>query len=172
MNNKVMINRLKDNAELAMAAYGYFHLADSKYDFNKDEIDKRRLKYFREIKAKELGGDLDENTYPTHADILNIEYKYFKDKNSKPQDSWYHKHFLGGDFSPTQSKRFFEKYDLLKHCPNTHSGFSATLFKDTKADSKDSEYILAIRGTEFKLEQIQDLLNDYYIGTNNDRKAA
>ncbi len=62
---------------------------------------------------------------------------------------------------------------MLIHQPNTHSGFSATLFKDTKADSKDLEYTLAIRGTEFKLEQIQDLLNDYYIGTNNnDRKKA
>ena len=168
MQNKILINKLKENAELAWAAYGYFHLADSKYDFNKDEIDKRRLKEFRKRKDDEFNVSL----YPTPTDILNIEYKYFKDKNSKPQDSWYHKHFLGGDFSPTQSKRFFEKYDLLKHCPNTHSGFSATLFKDTKADSKDSEYILAIRGTEFKLEQIQDLLNDYYIGTNNDRKAA
>ena len=173
MNNKQQINRLRDNAELAWAAYGYFHFANPNYDFNKDEIDKERLKHFRKLKAKELGGDLDENTYPTHADILNIEYKYFKDKNSKPQDSWYHKHFLGGDFSPTQAKRFFEKYDMLIHQPNTHSGFSATLFKDTKADSKDLEYTLAIRGTEFKLEQIQDLLNDYYIGTNNnDRKKA
>ena len=174
MNNKVMINRLKDNAELAMAAYGYFHLADSKYDFNKDNTDKRRLKYFRDIKRDELikqnPNTTDQelqNTYPTHSDILNIEYKYFKDENGKLQDSWYHKHFLGGDFSPLQSQNFFERYNLLKHCPNTDSGFSATLFKDTKADSKDSEYILSIRGTEFKLEQIQDLLNDYYIGTNN-----
>lgn len=31
------------------------------------------------------------------------------------------------------------------------SSLSTTLFKDTKADSKDSEYILAIRGTESKL---------------------
>ena len=162
MQNKILINRLKDNAELAMAAYGYFHLANPNYDFNKDSTDTERLEYFRKITD-----DKTQSTFPTPADILNIEHKYFRDKNSKPQDSWYHKHFLGGDFSPTQSKRFFEKYDLLKHCPNTHSGFSATLFKDTKADSKDLEYTLAIRGTEFKLEQIQDLLNDYYIGTNN-----
>ena len=140
MQNKILINKLKENAELAMAAYGYFHLADSKYDFNKDEIDKRRLKEFRKRKDDEFNVSL----YPTPTDILNIEYKYFKDKNDKPQDSWYHKHFLGGDFSPLQAKRFFEKYDLLKHCPNTESGFSATLFqnKETK------EYTLAIRGTE------------------------
>lgn len=30
MNNKVVINKLKDNAELALAAYGYFHLTDFK----------------------------------------------------------------------------------------------------------------------------------------------
>ena len=120
MQNKILINKLKENAELAWAAYGYFHLADSKYDFNKDEIDKRRLKYFREIKAKELGGDLDENTYPTHADILNIEYKQI----------------FKGDFAPLQAQNFFERYELLIHQPNTESSdFSATFFynKESKA---------------------------------------
>ena len=39
---------------------------------------------------------------------------------------------------PLQSKRFFEKYDLLKHCPNTESGFSATLFGE-KRKQKDTE---------------------------------
>ena len=84
---------------------------------------------------------------PTPSDILNIEY------NS----------LFSGDFSPTQTQRFFSRYDLLIHQPNTESGFSATLFqnKETK------EYTLAIRGTEFNLEQIKDLINDYYIGTNN-----
>ena len=64
-----------------------------------------------------------------------MEHKYFKDNNGKPKDSWYHKHFLGGDFTPTQAKRFFERYDLLIHQPNTESGFSATFFynKESKA---------------------------------------
>ncbi|WP_233714323.1 hypothetical protein, partial [Helicobacter trogontum] len=157
MQNKILINKLKDNAELAMAAYGYFHLADSKYDFNKDEIDKRRLKEFRKRKDDEFNVSL----YPTPTDILNIEYKYFKDKNDKPQDSWYHKHFLGGDMTPTQAKRFFSRYDLLIHQPNTESGFSATLFgekrKQRNTESKEISYTseygyinytLAIRGTE------------------------
>ena len=34
---------------------------------------------------------------------------------------------FGSDFTPTQTQRFFEKYDILIHQPNTHSGFSATL---------------------------------------------
>ncbi|WP_419664694.1 alpha/beta fold hydrolase [Helicobacter bilis] len=53
---------------------------------------------------------------------------------------------------------------MLKHCPNTESGLSATFFYNKES----KEYTLAIRGTEFKLDQIQDLINDYYIGTNND----
>ncbi|WP_233714138.1 hypothetical protein [Helicobacter trogontum] len=43
---------------------------------------------------------------------------------------------------------FVNRFQLLFHQPNTESGFSATLFRDTQADSKDSEYILAFRGTE------------------------
>ena len=160
MKNKEIINNLKDYADLTMASYGYFHLANPKYDFNKDSTDTERLKYFRKITNDET-----QSLYPTPTDILNIEYKYFKDENGKPQDSWYHKHFLGGDFSPTQAKRFFERYDLLEHCPNTESnGFSATFFYNKES----KEYTLAIRGTEFKLNQIKDLINDYYIGTNND----
>lgn len=30
MDNKGLITKLRDNAELAWAAYGYFHLTDSK----------------------------------------------------------------------------------------------------------------------------------------------
>ena len=146
MKNKILINKLKDNAELAMAAYGYFHLADSKYDFNKDNTDTERLKYFRKITK-----DKTQSMFPTHADILNIEHKYFKDENDKPQDSWYHKHFLGGDMTPTQVKRFFEKYDMLIHQPNTESGFSTTLFQNKES----KEFTLAIISTESKCDGIK-----------------
>ena len=144
MKNKAMINKLKDNAELAMAAYGYFHLANPKYDFNKDSTDKERLEYFREKIAK------NQTAIPTPADILNIEHKYFKDNNGKPKDSWYHKHFLGGDFSPLQAKRFFEKYELLDYFPKfdykhnkQKQGFHACLFQDRESE----QYIFAIRGS-------------------------
>ena len=133
------IKDLRDYAELAWAAYGYFHLTDSNYKPDEYSKDGKRLKYFRKLKKQELeqlNPDITDqelqNTYPTPADILNIEYKYFKDENDKPQDSWYHKHFLGGDFSPTQAKRFSERYELIHHIPNTLSGFSATIFYDIK----------------------------------------
>lgn len=144
-------------AEIAQASYGYFHCVDNKFDIK------------------------DEDKIVTFEDVLDITYK-----NSKIIDERGFKiGKLDGDFSPLQAKRFFSRYDLLIHQPNTESGFSATLFgekrKQTNTESKEvsytadygyTNYTLSIRGTEFKLEQIQDLLNDYYIGTNNDRKAA
>ena len=103
----------------------------------------------------------------TLIDILDIRYKHYKvGKKIQIGQNQIEESIgtLNGDFSPLQSQHFFERYDLLEHCPNTESsGFSATFFYNKES----KEYTLAIRGTEFKLEQIQDLLNDYYIGTNN-----
>lgn len=120
-------------AELAQASYGYFHYADNKFDIK------------------------DEDKIVTFENVLDITYK-----NSKIIDERGFKiGKLDGDFSPLQAKQFFSRYDLLKHCSNTGSGFSATLFgeKRKQIDSKTKEksytseygyinYILAIRGTE------------------------
>ena len=55
MANKEMIGKLKDNAELAWAAYGYFHLADLNYKPDKYSKDEKRLQYFRDRKRKAKG---------------------------------------------------------------------------------------------------------------------
>lgn len=157
MNNKEQIKKLRDNAELAWAAYGYFHLADKEYKH--DDNDKERLKEFKDNFKKYKPNDTQRDL--TYTDILDITYKYYLDKNGKPKDSWYHNRLFDGDFSPLQAKRFFERYDLLIHQPNTDSGFSATLFgekrKQTNTESKATQYtndygytnyILAFRGTE------------------------
>ena len=120
MQNKILISKLRDNAELAMASYGYFHLTGKKFKDRQDEQ-----------------GNL--LTITLH-DILDSTYKGYKTPNHKlgnPEE-------LDGDMTPTQVKRFFEKYDLLIHQPNTESGFSATLFQNKES----KEYTLAIRGTE------------------------
>ncbi|EEO24921.1 MULTISPECIES: hypothetical protein [Helicobacter] len=129
MTNKQMISKLKDNAELAQAAYGYYDLIGKRFD-------------------KQILKDINRESTPIIAqtDILDITYnKYIAVKlNPHKQTDEIKVGTLKGDFSPLQSKRFFEKYDLLKHCPNTESGFSATLFgekrkqKDTK--SKEIKY--------------------------------
>ena len=145
MSNVQIINKLKDYAELAWASYGYFHLSDENYKpaSNKDD---KRLKYFRET-IKQVEYDI----RPTFADILNIEYKYYKDENGKPKNSWYDDKFLGGDFTPTQAQQFFERYTLIGHIPddtNRHipydkRGFSATIFYD----KLNANYIISFRGT-------------------------
>ena len=82
--------------------------------------------------------------------ILDCDYfKKWRMKNEqqiqKLKDSFYFDDKLfGSDFTPTQTQRFFEKYDILIHQPNTHSGFSATLFYDKEKD----RFVAGFRGTE------------------------
>lgn len=120
MTNKEMIKKLKDNAELAWASYGYFHLADKNYKPHRFDKDGRKLQYFREKIKK------DDNATPTPTDILNINYKYYKDDNGNDKNGLLDDAFLGGDMSTTQAQNFFQRYDLLIHQPNTSSGFLAT----------------------------------------------
>ena len=124
-----MISKLKDNAELAQAAYGYYDLIGKRFD-------------------KQILKDINRESTPIIAqtDILDITYnKYIAVKlNPHKQTDEIKVGKLKGDFTPTQAKRFFERYDLLIHQPNTESGFSATFFYNKES----KEYTLAIRGTE------------------------
>lgn len=43
MNNKMLINKLKDNAELAQAAYGYFHLIGKKFDDKRNKAEEKKI---------------------------------------------------------------------------------------------------------------------------------
>ena len=122
-NNKQQIQKLRDMAELAWASYGYYDLIGKK-------IKNDREKY----------GDKADKPITLH-DILDSTYKgYITPDHSR----LFNPEKLNGDFTPTQAKKFFEKYELLNHQPNTSSGFSATLFQNKES----KEYILAIRGTE------------------------
>ncbi|RDU61270.1 hypothetical protein CQA53_10385 [Helicobacter didelphidarum] len=165
MSNKRQIQKLRDNAEWAWAAYGYFNLIGKRFE-------------------KKILKDIDRESTPiiTQTDILDITYnKYIAvELNPHKQDDEIQVGKLKGEFSPNQAKRFFERYDLLLHQPNTSSGFSATLFEDLgeidkstgkrKEVPKDSKYILAFRGTEMSSDKIKATLKDFYedflLGTN------
>ena len=132
------IKDLRDYAELAWASYGYFDLLGKKF------ADKK------EYKGR-------ENTEITLHDILDSTYNGYiaMGKNRWNQDI--ELGTLKGDMTPTQAKRFFERYELIHHIPNTLSGFSATIFYDikesntttnTKEFEKHFEYIIAFRDTE------------------------
>ena len=115
MGSKKQIEKLRDNAELAQAAYGYFDCVGNKFDIK------------------------NEDKFAALENILDITYK-----DSKIIDEWgFRVGTLNGDFAPLQAKRFFERYELIHHIPNTTiSGFSATLFYDDCAKN----YTLAFRG--------------------------
>ena len=130
MENKLLINKMKNAAELAQAAYGYYDLMTS---------DTNQL--FIVLKDEKGNDKTDSNKNPITKEIAltDIMDSTFADyKVYKPQLSAKFKPdvvgTLKGDFTPTQAKRFFERYDILIHQPNTESGFSATLFgeKETK----------------------------------------
>ena len=131
MTNKQQIKKLRDNAELAWASYGYFDLVEKKFDI-KDERIKNSLRI--------------DNLTITQTDILDLTYNKYIAVESNPHkpDDEIKVGKLKGDFTPTQTQRFFERYDILIHQPNTESGFSATLFQNKES----KEYTLAIRGTE------------------------
>lgn len=105
MNNKEMIGRLKDNAELAWAAYGYFHFLGKQFKDDDLETLKR-----------------ENNSIITSTDVLDITYKGYEVKDT----GWVFDDKLDGDMSPLQAKHFFERYDLLEYYPKDNSkGFHA-----------------------------------------------
>ncbi|EQM94700.1 MULTISPECIES: hypothetical protein [Helicobacter] len=126
--NKQIIEALRDNAYLAWAAYGYYDLIGKK------------------IKDDEKYGDKRNKPITLH-DILDITYKDYETQDS----TFFNTENLKGDFSPLQAKRFFSRYDLLIHQPNTESGFSATLFQNKES----KEFTLAIISTESKCDGIK-----------------
>ena len=129
MNNKRQIEKLRDNVELSWAAYGYFDLIGKRFN-------------------KKILKDIDRESTPiiTQADILDITYnKHIAvELNPHKQDDEIKIGTLKGDFTPTQAKRFSERYELIHHIPNTESGFSVTLFYNHTTKT----YTLAFRGTE------------------------
>ncbi|WP_205713233.1 hypothetical protein [Campylobacter helveticus] len=155
MTNKGMIKKLKDNAELAWAAYGYYDLMtnDTSQAFIvlKDKEGKDRIDSSGNSIVKQI----------TFADIMDNTYKNYEAYHLNPKIKKKEKiGKLKGDFTPTQAKNFFDKYDLLDFYPKFDAknnkqlkGFHAALFQDKQS----KEYTLAIRGS-FDLD---DYMTDF-----------
>ena len=142
MKNKILINELKDNAELAMASYGYYDLIGKK------------------IKDDEKYGDKRNKPITLH-DILDSAYNGYIVMGKDRWEQDIELATLKGDMSPTQVKNFFDKYDLLDFYPKfdtknnkQQEGFHACLFGEKKPQSHSetkeksyTNYTLAIRGS-------------------------
>lgn len=100
------------------------------------------LKNISQIKTKEISPTQIYSTLPINTTL---------DDNSKPKDGFFDDRLFDGDFSPLQAQRFFSRYDLFIHQPNTESGFSATLFQNKES----KEFTLAIISTESKCDGIK-----------------
>lgn len=157
MTNEGMINKFKDYAECADAAYAKLDFVDGFIDVGKW--------YEKEIEygdKQKLGDELKETeSNSTYARCIEarfmqdvvIEKGTFKDTtiNNDP------KNVLLDSVLSHRTKNFVNRYELIHHIPNTLSGFSATIFYDikesntttnTKEFKKHFEYIIAFRGTE------------------------
>ena len=133
MENKLLINKMKNAAELAWAAYGY-------YDLMTGDTNKLFIKLKNEKENNEANSD--ENFTKKEINLADIMDSTFADyKVYKPQLSPKFKPdvvgTLKGDMTPTQAKRFFDKYDLLDYYPKFDTknnrqkeGFHACLFQD------------------------------------------
>ena len=128
MENKLLINKMKNAAELAWAAYGY-------YDLVANDTNLLFIKLKNEKENNEANSDDNFTKKEINlADIMDstfANYEVYKSQLSpklKPEKVA----TLKGDFTPTQAKSFFSRYDLLIHQPNTESGFSATLFGEKR----------------------------------------
>ncbi|MCR6577741.1 hypothetical protein [Campylobacter insulaenigrae] len=142
MTNKEIVEKLRDNAELAWASYGYFH-------YFLEQQSKSHFLVMQDRQGNEIR-DADnkpkiQEIYIT--DILNTNYKNhrvveFVQLDKEQKEITISK--LDGDFSPLQAKQFLDRYDLLIYQKNTESSFSAALFYDTHKDG----FVVWFRETE------------------------
>ena len=139
MNNKQRIKKIRDYAELAQASYFYFDLLkDSQgiprkiygLDSNGNKI--KDEKYPRGYKEIEVTLEhIVNKKYQGQEVLINLQQGddiFTEMKNSAKEVFNFDK--LNGEFGEIQTQRFFERYDLLIHQPNTESGFSATLLSE------------------------------------------
>ena len=119
----------------------------------------------RFMKDKEIEKPLQEgDTEPEKVKIDNdVKNFIYVDNKTKEQELFYKPTSLSH-----RTKTFVNRYELISHQPNTAiSGFSYTIFKDTKPtmSSDKPRYIIAFRGTEVGgAEFFKDLvLTDVFI---------
>ncbi|WP_395148129.1 hypothetical protein [uncultured Helicobacter sp.] len=126
--NKDLIKKLRDNAELAWSAYGYYDFFTEPFYHMYLLDDNKQAHYIKDI-----------------TDIMNISYMgcdvYVADLIF-PNREGIKVGTLKDDMTPTQAKRFFSRYDLLIHQPNTESGFSATLFGEKRKQRNTESKLL------------------------------
>ncbi len=145
---KGYINDLKDYAELAQASYFNFEFMGNRkiYELDSQGNKIKDEKYPRGYKEVEITLEhIINKKYQGQEVLVNLQQDddiFTKMRNDANEAFNFDK--LNGEFGEIQAKNFLKKYDVLIHQPNTHSGFSATLF----SDKTKNRFIVGFRGTE------------------------
>ncbi|WP_181882466.1 hypothetical protein [Helicobacter didelphidarum] len=171
-----LVKKFLDYAHIANASYAMLHYTEKKYELGKDD----------KSDGLKLGDKLNNTTTNTTY-ARCIEARFNQDKiigkegdycfpftkaclSSKDKTLSNNPANVALDAPLSQETiEFTNRYKLLAHQQNTASGFSATLFEDrgelidketnTRKVDEDSKYVLAIRGTEFPNDIINDILD-------------
>ncbi|EEA8494871.1 DUF2974 domain-containing protein [Campylobacter jejuni] len=175
-----LITKFLDYANCADASYALLDPV-----FTGVIIDKQEKELEKDLDTQRLG-DKHNNQNSTYAraiqarfeqnKIVKIEPKYCISLINTCFDS--KEITLDNDISrvglnDALSKRtidFVNRFKLLKHQPNTTSGFSATLFYDKEKD----EFIVGFRGTETDnfISSIQDIVQDITLSLNGNIQSS
>ena len=145
---KQKINNLRDYAELAQASYFNFEFMGNRkiYELDSNNNKIKDEKYPRGYKEIEITLEhIVSQKYCNQEVLVNLQQGddiFTKMRNDANESFNFDK--LNGEFGEIQAKNFLKKYDVLIHQPNTHSGFSATLF----SDKTKNRFIVGFRGTE------------------------
>ncbi|WP_143422221.1 lipase family protein, partial [Helicobacter pullorum] len=155
---KGYINDLKDYAELAQASYFNFEFMGNRkiYELDSQGNKIKDEKYPRGYKEVEITLEhIINKKYQGQEVLINLKQDNTWQSNLlNSLDEKFNSDKLNGEFGEIQAKNFLKKYDVLIHQPNTHSGFSATLF----SDKTKNRFIVGFRGTEFSANNINELL--------------
>ena len=155
---KGYINDLKDYAELAQASYFNFEFMGNRkiYELDSNNNKIKDEKYPRGYKEVEITLEhIINKKYQGQEVLINLKQDNTWQSNLlNSLDEKFNSDKLNGEFGEIQAKNFLKKYDVLIHQPNTHSGFSATLF----SDKTKNRFIVGFRGTEFSANNINELL--------------
>nr|WP_252365982.1 hypothetical protein [Campylobacter jejuni] len=89
MNNKEQIKKLRDNAELAWASYGYFDFIDKQYSFDEKDKDKFKTLYAKinDLKKSDEKYKMPKLPTPTFSIWNIIPYLMANSPHSKPNNS-------------------------------------------------------------------------------------
>ena len=155
---KQKINNLRDYAELAQASYFNFEFMGNRkiYELDSNNNKIKDEKYPRGYKEIEITLEhIINKKYQGQEVLINLKQDNTWQSNLlNSLDEKFNRDKLNGEFGEIQAKNFLKKYDVLIHQPNTHSGFSATLF----SDKTKNRFIVGFRGTEFSANNINELL--------------